>query len=559
MTDEYTKEEHERFRQRFLAEQMAAAQQQSAAAAMTHPEAPYSPSGRGPTMMINDPKRGMRTASALERFILGTGAGAENVLTNIGEMTGIVPTETAQERLRANEPFMQNTAGRIGGFVGETGALTPVTGPFGSTVSAGGRLMGYGGPFVRGMAEGGLSGAITAGPGERRTGAAFGGATALAVPATGGVYRGLTRGMEAAEGAADLGRRGVTLTPGQVNPESNWAMLEESMMGLPFFGPRVAKARQQGWSQTQGLIAQEAAPPGYKLPVKDDVREMYNDLEDAYTQAYGQFKGFPLRPALVRVQGGDVPLSQAMAVPRQAAADRKSRQYVQTYIDNELDRVKGRQLDSADLLAIRSNIRAKAREFAGNKNYPDAEQLFKSAEQKATEILESQLPPDVMKALRDVDAKYGNFKVLQNAIDKSKDRPDAFTPAQFSTAVKESAGSKGQYAGGGGRMRDISQASAEVFPTQQPMTGRQLPGQIAGTVAGVATYPLYGQSPASRLARQLMLGGTKGQRAIQEFEEKFKRKLSPEERAALVSALRAGAGVYGEETRPYPFATTNQF
>lgn len=555
--DDFTPEEIERFKKRFAAEQQGAT-----SSALTHQFVPPTPTEkRGATMMVNDPNKGMRQASALERFILGTGAGAENVLTNVGEMLGVVPTQSAVERLQANEPFTQTTAGKVGEFVGETGALTPITGPAGRLMTAGGRFFGYGGPVVRAATEGGTAGAITAGPEDRKTGAAFGAGTALAVPAVGGSYRVLTRGMDASEGASMLGKRGVTFTPGQVDPESNWAMLEESMLGLPGFGPRVAKARQQGWRETQAVIAQEAAPPGFKVTPKDDPSEMFDEIYRAYTPAYDVAKGFPVSP-VVMTPGANASLYLSMPAPKSIAADPKSRNYANSFINGQIQflREKGAKMQSDDLLTVRSNLRQEIRRLESNPNAPfKAVDLLERAEKQVTDALQSQLPKDATDALRAVDGKYVNLKVFEKALQKSRGPTGEFSPAQFATAVAQSTPSSAQYAAGGGPMRDIAQAASEVFPTRQPMTGRQLPGQIAGIVAGAATYPFYGESQASRLARQLLLGGARGQRAVQEFEEKFKRKLSEKERDALVTALRTGTGVYGEEERPTPFATTSLF
>lgn len=554
---DFTAEEIERFKKRLAAEQSRAN-----VAALTHGPAPVSPEApRGPTMMINDPTRGMRPANAFERFMMGTGAGAENVLTNIGEMTGVVPTDVATQRLEANRPFTQTSAGKVGEFVGETGALAPVTGAAGRLISGGGKFFGYGGPFMRGATEGGLAGAITAGPEERKTGAAYGAGLAMAVPAAGGVYRGLTRGMDAAEGARLLGQRGVTFTPGQVDPESNWAMLEESMMGLPGFGPRVAKARQQGWRETQAVIAQEAAPPGYKITPKDDPNEMFNDIYQAYTPAYDVAKGFPVSP-VVMTPGANQSLYLSMIPPRGIAADAKSRNYATNIIKNQIEflRGKGAKMQSDDLLDVRSEIRKEIRKLESSPNAPfKAADLLERAEKQITDALESQLPKDATDALRAVDSKYVNLKVFEKALNKSRTATGEFSPAQFAAAVAQSTPSAATYAAGGGPMRDIAQAASEVFPTRQPMTGRQLPGQIAGIAAGTLSYPFYGESQASKLARQLLLGGAKPQQAIQEFEKKFKRKLSPAEREAMATVLRTGAGVYGEEERPLPFATTSPF
>lgn len=562
MTD-FTQDEIERFKRRLAAEQQTGTTEM-----LTHRPVPVPTTREGtPTARMYDPSTGTigGEVNPLVRALLGAGAGAQNVVTNVGEMMGIIPTETAVERIERNKPFTQGPAGATGEFIGETGALTPITGPFGRTAATGTKFFGYGGPFTRAAAEGGFSGAITAGPGNRKTGAAFGATTASLIPAAAGGYRMLTRGVDTTDAAQKLTRRGVTLTPGQADPESNWAMVEEAIMGIPGFGSRVAKSRAQGWRETQRVIAQEAAPPGFKITPKDSVQDMMVDLDAAYTQAYDVAKGFPMSPTVMRTQGGNQPLVSILPVPTSAPVKPASRNYVNRYLDGEIkilmDKAKKGTLSSDDLLELRSRIRGKVRDLRSSPNADlfEADDLLEKAEDKVTQALESQLPPDASAALRAIDAKYVNKKVLENSVYRAKNRPEGFTPEQFALEVREATQSKSKYAKGGGPMRDISMEASETFPPRQPMTGRQAPSQLVGYGAGVLTYPLYGESRGSRLARQLLTGSRKEQQKIQEFEEKFKRKLSQKEREAMIVALRTGAGVYGEEERPTPFATTSPF
>lgn len=545
--DDYTPEELERFKRRFAAEQQAAQAQ-----AMTHTvgTAPSKVSS-APHARMFDPKTGTigGEVNPLARALMGYGAGVERSLASMGELTGVISPEKYREIQESGEMATRGPIGGAGEFLGEAAMATLAGGPVGRVARAAG-------PVVRGAIEGGVTSYATADPEARKTEGAYGAVAAGALPTAGKAARGMISGADVSKAARRLTKEGVELTPGQAAPNNTWAMIEESMMRIPIVGPRVAAARERGWQQTQALIGKESAPPGYVPPSRADVRDTYNDLKAAYNEAYDQFKGYPLQPALVRVQGGNVPLSQAMAVSRQAAADPKSRKYVQSFIDNELGRVKGRQLDSADLLEIRSNIRTKMRDLSGNQNFPDAEALLKSAEQRATEVLESQLPPDAMKALRAVDAKYGNFKVLENAINRSKDRPDAFTPAQFSMAVKESVPSKGQYAAGGGRMRDIARESVDVFSPRTPMTGAQQPSQLVGYMAALPAFAMYGKDRGRQLGKALA-GQTEIQRKIQDFERTFRRKLSAQEREDLARVLRMSGATYAAEQQPY-FATTNE-
>jgi hypothetical protein len=544
--DDFTPEEIERFQKRLAKEQSRLNAQ-----AMTHTvSTPTSRPSSTPQARMYDPETGTigGEVNPLLRALMGAGAGVQRSVASAAEFAGLMSPERYEQMRERNEPFTQGPAGATGEFIGETAATSLMGGPVGRVV----RGLG---PVKRAAIEGGATTYATAEPETRQTEGAYGTVAAGALPAGGKVTRAAISGIDMSPAARRLTKEGVELTPGQIAPNSTWAMVEESMMRIPLIGPKIASARERGWQQTQALIGQEAAPPGYAPPARADVRDTYNDLKEAYKTAYNQFKDYPLRPVLMRVQGGNVPLSQAMAVSRQAAADPKSRRYVQSFIDNELGRIKGQQLTSGDLLEIRSNIRTKLRDLSGNQNFPDAELLLRNAEKKATEILDSQLPPDVMAALREVDAKYGNFKVLEDAIVRSKDRPDAFTPAQFSMAVKESAGSKGQYAGGGGRMRNIAAESVDVFSPRTPMTGAQQPSQLVGYAAAFPTSLVYGDR--GRKLGKVLAGQTDIQRKIQDFERQFRRKLSAQEREDLARVLRMSAAQYAAQEQPF-FATTQE-
>jgi hypothetical protein len=163
------------------------------------------------------------------------------------------------------------------------------------------------------------------------------------------------------------------------------------------------------------------------------------------------------------------------------------------------------------------------------------------------------LPSGVKDKIRAIDAKYGNFKVVENALSRAKDRPEGFTPAQFSQAVREGTPSRMGYAAGGGRMRDISKAGADVFQPRQPMTGRQLGGLLtvgaatggAGMLAPVATGLALGAGALPYLsggigktARSVTRGETQFQQAIRQAERAARRTLTAKERESVARFLQ---------------------
>jgi hypothetical protein len=225
----------------------------------------------------------------------------------------------------------------------------------------------------------------------------------------------------------------------------------------------------------------------------------------------------------------------------------------------------GSKLSSDDLFAMRSRIRAEVRELRKRSNAPfGAEDILTNAEQKITAALDSQLPPNVVQQIRAIDSKYGNFKVIENALYRAKERPEGFTPAQFSQAVREGTPSRMGYAAGGGRMRDLSKAGAQVFENRQPQTGRMvatlapifgaggaaatlggLPGALAaGAFTGAAALP-YLKNAAGDVARDVLIGRTAPQVALRNVQRKIRRNFTPQERETVARLLATQGIVFG--------------
>ena len=532
----------------------------SIAEAMTHrvASAPSDETGT-PTAMYYDPEKGMRPLTGMERFRYGFGAGGRNIAANLAEILGQMSPERVKEMQVEQAAITKDSIpGKIGSFAGETAALYPVGGAIAAPFKRGGGIL-------KGMAEGAGQGAIAAGPDDRGTGAMLGGVTGGALPSAQRMAKILSQGREMTPAARRLSQRGVDLTPGQMNPESAWGQVEEAMMALPGIGPRIKQARGRGWTQTQNLIGQEAAPPGVKIQFRQDPQAMFRDLIDAYDVAYDVGRGFPVRPVIVRTQGVDIPLSQALQITSRAVGDDASRKYANSFLQNELSGIRGRQLNSEDLFALRSRIRAEVRDLRKNTNAPfKAADMLENAEGRITDALESQLPPDVMKQIRAIDAKYGNFKILEGALYRAGDK--GFSPAQFSQEVKQGAQSRMGYAAGGGRMRDIASAGREVFEDRQPQTGRMvatlapivgaggfaatggIPGAVAaGTFTGAAALP-YLKGAAGDIARQVITGKTAPQVAYRNAERSMRRAFTPQERETIVRLLQTqGIALQNEE------------
>lgn len=532
------------------------------AAAMTHTVSSPAGEQRGPTPFTIDKSTGkVRPLTGMEKAVYGFGLGARNIALNTGEMLGLTSPERVREAQAEGAPITGRFPGNVGAFAGETAALLPVG------MGVGGAVTKFGLPargVLAGAAEGAAQGAVAAGPDDRMGGLMTGAVTGAALPSAARMAQILGRGMEVTPNARRLMRRGVELTPGQMKPEGNWGMIEEVLQAVPVIGPKIREARGRGWTQTQNVIAQEAAPPGVKLKPRQDPQDMFRDLADAYDAAYDVGKGYPMLPVIRPATGPDVPLSQALQVPRGAKGTDEGRKYAASVLNNELSSIKGlgSKLSSDDLLAMRSRIRAEVRDLRKRPNAPlGADDILTNAEQKITAALDSQLPPNVVQQVRAIDAKYGNFKVLEDALNRAIDRPEGFTPAQFSQAVRAGTASRMGYAAGGGRMRDVSRAASDVFTPRQAPTGRQLAALLAagGTAAiggpatqaagvgilGAGALP-YMQNRAGQIARSALTGQTQVQQAIRQAERAARRALTPQERESLVRFLQT-AGIVAQD------------
>lgn len=499
-----------------------------------------------------NPTNGM---SGFEKFRAGVGQGMTNVARQAGNMVGVVSDEDMADYAAADQPLMDTGAGKVGSFIGETAAVVPLTM---TGVGAVGRAGQVGANVARniigrGITEGAIQGAVTAGPGNRFEGAIQGGAAGAVLPAAAAGFKVAKAGVNPTVAARRLMNQGVELTPGQMNPAGFVNQMEEVAQAAPFgIGTVVKGARDKGYQQFQAKVIQDVAPPGVSVRPNTDVALMVDDVAKAYDSAYGFAKGFPVKPLVMRTQGGDVPLLSLFRKAANNAGTRASKEEsgaMQKYLQSELSRIRSGNATSDDLLSIRSNIRKAIREEGGSATAKG--RILKIAEKDVTDALESQLPPDVMKALKATDTQYGKFKIVEDAVYRAKDQTESFTPSQFSQAVRE-ATQKGEYARGGGRLREQSKAAVDVFQPRQPLTGRQLltagpvyaaaaanPVMLGAPLAG-ATLGLYGTKYGNALAA----GRTGLQRGARAAERELRRKIPKEGREVIAAYGRNALANY---------------
>ena len=395
--------------------------------------------------------------------------------------------------------------------------------------------VGIGGLLARGAgASAGVGESLAANPGLQTAGAATGGVASdlarragfkaplqiaagvlggmipsVAVQAANKVASGLTRTPEAQR----LIDAGVDLTPGQLNPKGFANQLEETVQSAPFVGPIVRSARENARSSFQRAAAEAGAAPGTRIQQADDAAQMLDDAYQSFQPLYDQAKGFPIRPAILNSSGPNIPLDRAISsavASRAVRATADDRAAVQGFLDDQFTKP---LQSSDDLLNIRSAVRAESRAASASGQAAQA-QLLDDADSAITQALDSQLPPDALRALRTADSKYGDYKTLEKAVYTGSTKPGGFTPFDLFKAVKQSnrGENQGSYArGGGGPLRELAEDATKSMEVRAPSTGQRLAALPVATVGAPAILALAGTQTGRRIAQ----GVTAPQQALQ--------------------------------------------
>jgi hypothetical protein len=308
-------------------------------------------------------------------------------------------------------------------------------------------------------------------------------------------------------------------------------------------------------------VRRQALPPGAPSGAAHDVESLYQSFGPAYDNA----KGFPVRPAIVRTAGGDVPLAsfpRTQGAFEQAAnnpsvrAGGDARAQVHSWLQDALTSLPGKGkrgiIASEDLTQLRSRIRAEIR--AASKGVGDGSvRLLQQAEKSVTDALESQLPADAASILRATDAKYAQYKIVEDAAGRAGDKPGGITPYNLTQAVKAGT-DRGAFArGGGGPLRKLASSGRQVFDNRTPVTGaRAITAAPLGYLA--YTHPAVGipaavaatLGVATKTGRKIVGGNTAAQRKALQMQRALRRKAGGTLSGATTAASAYGAQEFRE-------------
>ena len=494
----------------------------------------------------------------------GVGRGIVNVGRHIGNAVGLMSDEKMDEYKQLDAPLMDTGGGVVGSMIGETAATAPLAiGASAGLLRAGGTAAKIAAnPISRGAFEGSLQGGLMADPGQKGEGAMLGGAVGALLPAGQALGGKVMRGMNRTPEAEALLRQGVDLTPGQMNPHGMFNQLEESWQSAPIVGPIIKGARDNAVSDWQRAVVQQGAAPGQTI-AKASGQDMLDAAYQGFDPAYAAGKGFPVGAKIMRTQGGDIPLSQAFAQTGQKARfglTPEGRANTVDWSKQNLDelvaqaRQSGNGLQSDDLLQFRSLLRQQKRglDVSDPANRAQA-QMLGDLEQKVTQALESQLPPDAMAAVRAADAQYGQYKIAESAMGRAGDQVAGLTPAKLSQSVKAATDDAAYARGAGGPMRDLAQQGGAAFERVSPPTGARMAAFGVPAAAAMANpwvgIPVAAGTlglTATKTGRKLASGSTAAQKQAQALIDAMRAKTPELGRATaeqyLQRLLVAGAG-----------------
>lgn len=493
----------------------------------------------------------LSTMSGPERFAAGAGMNLARMGRFAGNKLGLIPDQAVNESTDSDAALGNTPGGAAGDFAGGMAW----TAPMGMGATSGVSMLGKLGkaiatnPISRGAMEGAVQGGMQSPKDQTLKGMLAGGIAGTAFPTAVKGAQALTKGVQPTAAARELMNRGVELTPGQMNPAGMANQLESSWGSVPVIGQMFSGARKNAENQFKQELIKEAAAPGAKLSGSKDLNALLDEAYKSFEPAYDTVKGFPLvldkgKPVIVN-QGSNIPLSTAFVTvvkDKGVLASAETRRTVGDYLENQLTKPIKK---SEDLLSVRSQLRTRIRSIKGTSQDDLAQkELLENAEHTVSQALESQLPPPLMQALKDVDAQYGKYKIVENAVAKGGDKE--FTTFQASKAVHE-ATDKGEYARGGGRMRDLTSAGAETF-IDTPQTGARN-AAIAIPAGAIAAKPMVGIPAAlgfaglanTKIGRRIAAGDTGTQKLLQQLAPATVNKLSPQTQAIIEALLNRGS------------------
>lgn len=458
---------------------------------------------KGPQTMLPVAK-GMLKAGAL----LVPGAGVASLLGS-GAMMGAGLSDSDSVGGMAVDAGIGAATGLIGGKLIQGGGnqvvknLTMPERIFSPTRALASRTVAPGAPIIKVAPTGGPA-ALAASPAVAPV--ASGVTRVLSTEdAVGRIPKLITGEVTPTANAQSLMARGVRLPRSMQDPFSHANQLDQAMQSV---NPRLIQQRLIPAGDVRIAALNEALPPGMKpIKIGTPFEDAVAQTAQGFGRAYNEASGLPIYPAIHGPGGG--PLQGTTKTPgmvEQAVASVKrlsdsQRNSITADVLDQLSRLPPRkgavgQIDSGDLLTVRSVIRSRVRDFRADHSAESnaAAEAYEAAEDAITAALKSQLPTRINRLIEKADQKYVGFKVVDEAIRSARGSPDGFTAGQLQRAATK--GESGVNIGSNdvSSLYELARAANDVFRVTSPPTG----GRVA-TLQAAGRFLPFGSSITNKV------------------------------------------------------------
>lgn len=369
-------------------------------------------------------------------------------------------------------------------------------------------------PVTEGDYSDGLRGNVLTGA----AGGAVGGALSNAV---GRVLQG-NQSAAARPEAAELARRGVNLSPGQM-AGGQIQRLEDAVAGIPYVGQMIRNRQTESIASFNRATADEVLKPlGVKVPSNIEPGFDLNaftrqTINQSYNDALAAAKPFQIDQQF----GQDLArISQQFMIPSER------QEFMRLVRDGIIPRLGGQQIDPVAYQSVRSELGRMARESAGpNATRPQLEQgrAFQGLQEAFDELFKRSNPAQAPQ-MDAANAAWAALTRMQKAAAEQGAREGVFTPAMLDRAVRsgDETVRRRAYAEGDALLQNLSTPAKAVLPrvvNDSGTTERALASALflggapavatgmtpLGLAMGAGTAGLYTPFGA-RMAQALMLG-----------------------------------------------------
>lgn len=394
------------------------------------------------------------TRPALQRFFAGSGKSVEDIALGARQRAGAATQEEVTAKLRADEPLMKTTAGKLGNFVGNVGMTLPAMFLPGGQSLVGSAIMGGGLGALQPTREGEsavTNAALGAGAGALGQGAAnlIGRAvTPVQAPALSAEQRAL---VELAK------QKGIPLSAGQQTLSRPLQALESVLAKLPFTSGTAEKFRQSQQSGFNRALLNTMGQQGDSLAPEV--------LGAAKQRIGGEFNRLSSQNDLKVT----LPFLQKLSAYK-GEIDAKQTEDVARIVGSYIDDLSGHIAQNGTVPGtFYKSLDSKIGRQAFGTSNGDLRNSLKDLQRIVREGMDASIQPADQEAWKAARSQWGNMKTVAGAV-KNDASGEAF-PGRLAQSVRRSNENAMVYGQGNTELADLAKLGNGVLKDSVPNSG----------------------------------------------------------------------------------------